>query len=76
VVLSYVGDMYSSLSGTAFSIVIVIALLGNTSLNYLVGIIAQSFGIKNFPPVLIISSLMMASLLWIVTGKVKDKIKI
>jgi len=70
VILGYVGDIYSNLSGTAFSIVFVIALVGNMIMNYLMGIIAHSYGIKHFTTILIISLIMMALLLRIVLRKI------
>jgi MFS family permease len=76
VVLGYVGDIYANLSGTAFSIVIVIGLIGNTILNYLVGAVSQSFGIKQFPIILLISLILMSFILSIVLRRISAKIKI
>ncbi len=45
-VLAFVGDLYSKLSGTAFSIVFVIALLGGMIFSYLVGIMANAIGLR------------------------------
>lgn len=45
--LGFVGNRYKELSGTAFSLVLVIALAGNMIINYGMGIIAQNFGIKH-----------------------------
>jgi hypothetical protein len=47
VALSYVGDRYAAVSGTAFSIVISIALIGSMIVNYLMGIIAERYGIHH-----------------------------
>jgi|SRR5690554_2887345 len=52
VVLGYIGELYPNLTGTAFSFAITIALIGNTAINWLVGIISQEYGITNFPLVL------------------------
>jgi len=49
VVLGYIGQMYASMSGTAFSIALVIALTGNTLLNYFTGIATQRMGIEILP---------------------------
>lgn len=76
VILGYVGNIYSDLSGTAFSIAIVIALIGNTLLNYLVGVISNSYGITKFPIVLLISFIMMAIVFSIVLKKISGKTKI
>ena len=54
VVLGFVGAQYARLSGTAFSIVLVLALTGNTLMNYSVGVVSQSSGIGVFPIVLIV----------------------
>ncbi|MGE5682645.1 MAG: MFS transporter [Bacillota bacterium] len=76
VVLGYVGDIYANLSGTAFSIVIVIALTGNTILNYLVGAVSQSYGIKQFPVILLVSLVLMALLLSVVIKRISSRVKI
>jgi len=47
VMLGFVGDRYAAVSGTAFSIVISIALVGNMAVNYLMGILAKQFGIQH-----------------------------
>jgi fucose permease len=55
VILAKVGERYPGLSGSAFSFVLVIALTGNTLLNYLTGLITGTFGINYYPMVLIVS---------------------
>jgi fucose permease len=45
--LGLVGNRYPHLSGTAFSLVLVIALLGNMLVNYSMGIVAENYGIKH-----------------------------
>ena len=47
IMLGFVGNRYKELSGTAFSLVLVIALLGNMIVNYGMGIIAQTYGISH-----------------------------
>jgi MFS family permease len=47
VTLGYVGDRYASVSGTAFSIVISIALVGSMIINYTMGIVAERFGVDH-----------------------------
>jgi len=64
------------LSGTAFSIAIVIALIGNTLLNYLVGVISNSYGITKFPVVLITSFILMAVIFTTVLRKISARTKI
>jgi MFS family permease len=76
VLLGYVGEIYADLSGTAFSIVFVIALMGNTLINYFVGIIAHNFGIQHYLSILLIAVVLMLILLSIVLKKISSKIKI
>lgn len=47
VMLGFVGTRYAELSGTAFSFVLVIALIGNMLVNYAMGIVAAAYGIKH-----------------------------
>ena len=47
VMLGFVGDRYKKLSGTAFSIVISMALVGSMIINYLMGVIVERFGIQH-----------------------------
>ncbi len=47
VMLGFVGERYADLSATAFSVVLVIALIGNILVTYLMGFIAQTYGISN-----------------------------
>lgn len=51
VMLSFVGDRYRDLPGTAFSFVFTIGLLGNMLINYLMGNIAGRYGIGNLTTV-------------------------
>ncbi len=46
VIFAYVGDIYARLSGTAFSVVLVMALTGGMLYPYVTGIIANSFGLR------------------------------
>lgn len=47
VMLGFVGNRHPSLSGTAFSIAFSIALTGNMLINYSMGLIAGSYGIRH-----------------------------
>ncbi|MEO5804640.1 MAG: MFS transporter [Verrucomicrobiota bacterium] len=66
VMLGYIGDLYSSKSGTAFSIVFVIALTGNMTINKLMGRIAQEFGIAQYAKVMLGCLTFSAFLLFLV----------
>ncbi len=59
VMLAYVGERYADLSGIAFSFALVIALLGNTLLNLLVGFISRTYGIQYYTTILIAAAFMM-----------------
>jgi fucose permease len=59
IMLGIVGNRYKELSGTAFSFVLVIALLGNMLINYGMGIIAQHFGVQQVVNVALIELLVM-----------------
>lgn len=47
VTLAFVGDRYASVSGTAFSIVISIALVGSMIVNYVMGLIVERYGVEH-----------------------------
>jgi len=47
VALGFVGDRYKNVSGTAFSIVISMSLVGTMVINYLMGLIVEQFGIQH-----------------------------
>ena len=72
VVLGYIGQMYTYLSGTAFSIVITIALIGNVIANYAMGLISQEFGIGVFPNFLIVAVLAIFMMLFITKRKYSE----
>lgn len=59
VMLGLVGSRYSEISGTAFSFVLVIALVGNMLVNFLVGIISENFGIRHVTTVAVINIICM-----------------
>lgn len=63
VVLGIIGERYPTLSGTAFGMVIMMALIGNTLLNYLTGIVSQAWGIGFFPLLLTICIVIMVGIL-------------
>lgn len=67
IVLGYVGDRYPHLSGTAFSIVLVIALIGGSFMPYLAGLIAEPFGLRTsfiiVPAALVIQAALFALIL-------------
>ena len=72
IMLGFVGNRYKDLPGTAFSLVLVIALLGNMIVNYCMGIIAQAYGIRHLITVAFIELAVMIVLCTIVLQKIKD----
>ena len=76
VMLGYVGEIYADLSGTAFSIVFVIALLGNMLHNYLASIIAYNYGIRHYLTIILVSVISMFILLLIILKRMATRIKI
>jgi MFS transporter, FHS family, glucose/mannose:H+ symporter len=53
VVLSYIGDLYPTQSGTAFSTIFFIALIGNMTINKCFGLLAQIHGIEQYTKVML-----------------------
>jgi hypothetical protein len=45
--LGLVGNRYAELSGTAFSLVLTVGLIGNMLVNYIMGIIASKSGMNH-----------------------------
>ncbi len=58
-VLSIIGSMYASLSGTAFSIALAVGLIGQAVFNYSTGALSQLFGIEMFPTLMATSIVLM-----------------
>jgi len=75
VILGYVGQLYRELSGTAFSISLVIALIGNTLLNYLFGYISREYGVKYLPVQIIACIVCMFIVLLFIKRKISGKVK-
>lgn len=75
VILGYIGQTYTRFSGTAFSIVMTIALVGNVIANYLMGLISQQYGLGVLPYLVVISVLSILLLLYITKRKFTSIIK-
>lgn len=73
VILGYTGELYPGFTGTAFSIVITIALIGNTIINGLTGVVSQKFGVSYFPLVMVASVIAMMIIFAVVFQKMKVK---
>ncbi len=72
VMLGFVGDRYAAVSGTAFSIVISIALAGNMIVNYIMGIVAEAFGIQHLTTFAFTLSILMALLSLMILNKLTN----
>jgi MFS family permease len=72
IMLGFVGNLYAELSGTAFSLVFFIALIGNTLINLLMGLIAQKFGIEHLITFALAESLIMILLAVIIIKGTKN----
>ncbi len=70
--LGFVGNRYKELSGTAFSLVLVIALLGNMIINYCMGVIAQTYGIQHLITVAFVELIAMILLCYIILKRLKN----
>ena len=69
VVLSILGTRYPTLSGTAFSVALVIALIGQNMMNSTMGIASQEVGIGIYPYFMIASLVIMLLLFKYTTKK-------
>jgi len=73
IMLGFVGDRYPEFSGTAFSVVLFIALLGNTLINLGMGFVAQNFGVNHLITFAFSETLIMIVLSLIVLKRLKSK---
>jgi fucose permease len=75
VILSYIGHIYAQLSGTAFSIAFVIALIGNTLINYSFGLISNKYGTKQLPVLLLCVIACLIIQLLLIKRNISSKVK-
>lgn len=71
VVLGYIGDRYPAQSGTAFSTIFFVALIGNMTINKSFGFLAQSHGIHQYTKVMLGCLLASAVLLFLVVKQLQ-----
>jgi fucose permease len=69
--LGITGERFGEISGTAFSLVLSVALIGNMLINYLMGVIAQNFGISHLVTVAVAEMVILASLCFIILSRLK-----
>jgi len=73
VVLGFVGDRYAQLSGTAFSIVIVIALTGGMILPYTTGVLGASYGLRGSFLIVPVALILLALLVTVTTSRLATR---
>jgi len=71
VMLGIAGTLFSEISGTAFSIILFIALAGNTIINYTMGIIAQQLGVSHLITLAFVAVIFMILLSVVMLKKIK-----
>jgi len=76
ITLAYVAELFAQWSGTAFSMVLVLALTGNMLINYITGFLIQGNGVASLIAVQAICILSMILLLFIFLRLNQTKLKI
>jgi len=71
--LGIVGNRYPDISGTAFSFVMAVALIGNILVNYSMGLVAENFGIKHLTTFTFAELALLAILGIVIFRKLKRK---
>lgn len=69
IMLGFVGERFAALSGTAFSFVFVVALIGNMLINYVMGVIVHQYGVIHLTTVSYIEVIVMIVLLFFIHQK-------
>lgn len=75
ILLGFTGERFAHMSGTAFSFVLVIALLGNMLINYLLGFLIEQAGIQQLLTVTYIELVLMLLLLPFIYRKLNQSLK-
>ena len=73
IMLGFIGERFAEHSGIAFSFALFVGLAGNILINYLMGIIAQNFGISNLITVAFTESIIMIFLCVIIVKRIKNQ---
>lgn len=72
IMLGFAGDRFSKLSGTAFSFIFVMALIGNMLINFLMGFIVHHYGVAHLTTVSYIEIALMAFLFIFISRDLKS----
>jgi MFS family permease len=73
VMLGFVGNLYAEVSGTAFSIVLTIALIGNMLVNFTMGVVAEKYGVEHLTTMTFVLLSAMFVLALVILKKTKLK---
>lgn len=73
IMLGFVGERFKELSGTAFSFVFTVALIGNMLINYLMGLVVQAYGIGHLTTICYAMIIMMTVLCYFIFKKINKK---
>ena len=73
IMLGFVGERFVELSGTAFSFVFVVALVGNMLINYGMGLVVHAYGVSQLTTVCYAELVIMGILCVFIFGKLKSK---
>ena len=74
IMLGFVGERFANLSGTAFSFVFVVALIGNMLINYVMGVIVHEYGVEHLTTVSYVQIGAMAALFLFIVQKLRSNI--
>jgi fucose permease len=69
--LSFIGDRYTTLSGTAFSFVIAVALCGGMLLPYTAGVLGMQYGMRGSFAIVPAALLILAGLLGVLSRRLR-----
>ena len=75
IMLGFAGERFAALSGTAFSFLFVVALIGNMLVNYAMGLIVHHYGVDHLATVSYITTAVMAALFYFITQRLKTNPK-
>ena len=75
VMLGLAGQMFKEVSATAFSFALLIALIGNTIINYTTGILTEKYGTSVFPFVILTEIIAMILIFMLIRANDKKTIQ-
>ena len=73
IMLGFVGERFKELSGTAFSFVFTIALVGNMLINYIMGLVVHAYGVSHLTTVSYTMIMVMIILCYFIFKIIKNK---